>query len=247
MKESNQEWFQKWFDSPYYSILYKHRDLSEAESFLDALISFLKPLPRSTALDVACGQGRHSIYLNQKNFDVTGIDISQKNIEHNLKFKNDTLSFFVHDMRQPFKKNHFDHVLNLFTSFGYFENEDHNIQTIKAMSTALKSGGKFILDFMNTEKALTELKNQETKIIDKIEFKIERSVDNNFIVKEISVSDQGEKYTYKEKVKALTLSDFEKYFAMADLKIVNLFGDYKLNSFDAKNSDRLILIAEKNS
>ena len=245
MKVVNTDWFQEWFDSPYYSILYKDRNFSEAEKFLKNFILFLKPLPHSKMLDVACGQGRHSVYLNKNGFDVTGIDISKKNIEYNKKYENKKLSFVIHDMRECFQENYYDYAFNLFTSFGYFENENENINTIKAISNSLNHHGKLIFDFMNIEKIITELIKQETKIIDGIAFNITRSIINDFIIKEISFSDQGKDYSYKEKVKALRLNDFEKYFALAELKIVNLFGDYDLNPFDEKNSDRLILVAEK--
>src|SRR5436853_6516213 len=63
---TKREWFESWFDSPYYHVLYKERDDLEARSFLDSLIGYLNPAPGSTILDVACGKGRHSLYLNQK-------------------------------------------------------------------------------------------------------------------------------------------------------------------------------------
>src|SRR5438034_11636297 len=109
----HKEWFESWFNSPYYHILYKDRDESEARLFLDNLISFLKPPPGAKILDVACGKGRHSVYLNKKGFQVAGFDLSPENIAHNRQFENDTLSFSVHDMREVFRRNYFDYVLNL--------------------------------------------------------------------------------------------------------------------------------------
>ena len=58
-----QPWFKDWFNSPYYHQLYFNRDDREAAVFIDKLISYLKPAPDSTMLDVACGRGRHSIQL----------------------------------------------------------------------------------------------------------------------------------------------------------------------------------------
>src|SRR5439155_8599597 len=118
--------FESWFNSPYYHVLYKERNEKEAHSFLDMLIHFLRPMPGAKILDVACGKGRHSLYLNQKGFNVTGFDLSPENIDYDLQFQNDTLSFFRHDMREIFRVNHFDYVFNLFSSFGYFKEESDN-------------------------------------------------------------------------------------------------------------------------
>src|SRR6187455_1959490 len=101
-------WFESWFNSPWYHILYEHRDEQEAEEFLDALLDHLQPKPGSSMLDLGCGKGRHSIYLNQKGFNVTGIDLSPESIMHCRKWENETLSFFVHDMRHLFRTNDFD-------------------------------------------------------------------------------------------------------------------------------------------
>ena len=109
------EWFEDWFDSPYYHLLYKNRDYSEAESFIDNLISFLKPEEGSRFLDLGCGKGRHSIYLNKKGFDVTGIDLSENSIAAAKEFENEQQNFYVHDMRKLFRTNYFDCVVNLFT------------------------------------------------------------------------------------------------------------------------------------
>ena len=64
-------------------------------------------------------------------------------------------------------------------------------------------------------------------------------------VKEINFTDKGENYTFEERVKALTLDDFEKLFKANNLKIVHLFVVYKINDFDSKQSGRLIIVGEK--
>ncbi|MEP2509893.1 MAG: methyltransferase domain-containing protein, partial [Reichenbachiella sp.] len=78
---SKKQWFDEWFNTIYYHILYKHRDYEEAAKFLDHLINYFKIVPNSKILDLACGKGRHSIYLNKKGFDVTGVDLSEENIK----------------------------------------------------------------------------------------------------------------------------------------------------------------------
>lgn len=239
------EWFECWFDSSYYHILYKNRDFTEAELFIDKLISLLQPPKTNLFLDLGCGKGRHSIYLNKKGFDVTGIDLSEKSIAFARTEENGHLHFYKHDMRKIFRTNYYDVVVNLFTSFGYFEQDRDDNATINAVYKALKPDGFFVFDFMNSKKVIHNLPYNETKTIEGIEFKISKTLENNFIVKQIEFTDQGKKYHFQERVKALTLSDFEKYFEANKLKIVHLRGNYNLDTFDERSSDRLIIIAKK--
>ena len=73
-------WFAKWFNSPYYHLLYFKRDEAEAAKFINKLIDHLNPSPGSYMLDMACGRGRHARCLVARGFDVTGIDLSTDSI-----------------------------------------------------------------------------------------------------------------------------------------------------------------------
>jgi SAM-dependent methyltransferase len=239
------KWFENWFNSPYYHILYNKRDEKEAELFIDNLLHFLKPPKNAFFLDLACGKGRHSVYLNKKGYSVTGIDLSPESIAFAEQFTNDRLQFYMHDMRKPFRINYYNYVLNLFTSFGYFDRNKDDVAALKSAQKALLPGGIIVLDFMNVQKVITELPRHEIKANEGITFNIYKSIENNFIIKRISFSDKGKDYNFEERVKALTLADFEKYFAAANLKIVHLYGNYELGYFNPENSERLIIIAEK--
>ena len=144
-----------------------------------------------------------------------------------------------------YKENHFDIVTNLFTSFGYFENKDDEQKTINAIVGNLKSDGVLIIDFMNTKKIIANLISSEKKTIDGITFNIKRSVQNNHIIKDIEIIDDNEIQHFQEKVKAITLADFSVFVSNVGLNIIDIFGDYKLDDFDATISDRLILICKK--
>src|SRR4051812_40712138 len=110
------KWIEDWFGSSYYCLLYKHRGDDEAKLFLDNLIKFLKIQSGSVILDCGCGKGRHSFYLNEKGFEVTGLDISEANILESKKREKNNLVFFTHDMRNLFRINYYDVALSLFTS-----------------------------------------------------------------------------------------------------------------------------------
>jgi 2-polyprenyl-3-methyl-5-hydroxy-6-metoxy-1,4-benzoquinol methylase len=238
-------WFVNWFDSPYYHLLYKNRDNKEAQVFIDNLVSHLQIPKKSTILDVACGKGRHSIYCNAKGMNVVGIDLSNNSINIAKKNSNKNLQFSVYDMREVFKKNTFDIVINLFTSFGYFEKDEDEQKAINAMACNLKQEGILIIDFMNAKKAIRNLIKYEKKDVNGVTFNISRSIKNNYIIKDITFSNKKENFQFQEKVKALTLTDFSNLIKNAGLKIIDIFGNYKLEDFNALTSERLIIICKK--
>ena len=238
-------WFANWFDSPYYHTLYKNRDEKEAQVFIDNLVQHLQAPKGSTLIDIACGKGRHANYFNSLGLDVVGVDLSPNSIASATKNENATLQFAVHDMREVYQKNNFDVVTNLFTSFGYFEDNTDEQKAINAMASNLKSGGILIIDFMNVKKVIANLVLEEQKIIDGILFNITRTVENGHIIKDIEIIDGTEKQHFQEKVKAITLADYSNFISKAELKIIDIFGNYKLDSFDEDTADRLILICKK--
>lgn len=238
-------WFTTWFNTPYYHLLYKDRNHIEAQCFLSNLLQELNPTPNSKFLDVACGRGRHSIYINQQGFTVCGIDLSSESIDHAQQFENENLHFSVYDMRMDFQKDSYDYVLNLFTSFGYFQSEEDNQKAINSMANNLHTGGKIIIDFMNAKKVISNLAETELKKVDNIDFHIQRKVENRYIIKDIQFQDQGKEFHFQERVQALSLNDFSKYLQNSGLKVINLWGDYELNDFDVTTSNRLIIVAQK--
>ena len=68
---------------------------------------------------------------------------------------------------------------------------------------------------------------------------------NNHIIKDIEIIDGNETQHFQEKVKAITLADFSAFVSNVGLNIIDIFGNYKLDDFDATISDRLILICKK--
>jgi len=241
MKQTTSEWYTTWFDTPYYHILYKNRDDNEAQNFMRQLTDYLNLTPKSHILDVACGRGRHAIYLNKIGYNVTGIDLSQNSIDYAKKFETDGLRFERHDMCQPMGKT-YDAVLNLFTSFGYFEKDDYNINAIKAMKANMKPNAYGVIDFLNVQHTLKHLKSYDTKTVDDIEFKIQKWVEDGYIFKRIIFEAKGQNFDFTERLKCIDLKLFKTYFRAAGLQIKQAFGNYNLEDYNTKTSERLILI-----
>lgn len=241
MTKEHPQWFQSWFDTPYYHILYKHRDYQEAEVFIKNILTYLNLDKDDSILDLACGKGRHSIFLNSLGHKVTGLDLSKNNIEYAKKHESNSLSFEVHDMRNTYKIQ-FEVVLNLFTSFGYFEDEEDNYKVIKTIKSSLKQNGIGVIDYMNSPVVINNLIDHNTFQADGVQFELKRNYENGFITKHIEVKDAEKSFHFKEKVRAFSFVDFEVMLKNSGLHLIDCFGSYKLEPFNSKTSERLILI-----
>jgi len=240
-------WFKDWFNSPYYHQLYFKRDETEAAAFINKLIEHLKPQPGSQMLDVACGKGRHSIQLAEKNFRVTGIDLSEDSIREAKEEESENLEFFVHDMRLPFRINYFDYAFNFFTSFGYFKTRREHDNAIRTIAQSIKPNGVFVMDYLNVHYAEDNLVHKSDKEIEGVNYYITKWFDEDHFYKKIVVEDENlaEPLEYTEKVAKFSLGDFTEMFAYQGLQIQEVFGDYMFNNYDVKKSPRMIMIARK--
>jgi SAM-dependent methyltransferase len=239
------KWYQFWFNSPYYHILYSQRNDEEAELLIDNLSAHLRPKLDSKILDIACGRGRHAVYLNKKGYDVTGIDLSEQNIQYAKQFEQKNLHFYVHDMRKLSNINYYDYALNLFTSFGYFETEKDHVNALKAFRKGLKNDGILVMDYFNTQKITKNLTNQEIKTIDGIEFHLHKFVSEGKIIKHINFEHRLKDYAFEERVQAFLSDDFKRMFEKSGLILTETFGSYTLDPFNEATSDRLIMICKK--
>ncbi len=242
------EWFASWFDSPYYHLLYKHRNDDEAQIFIANLVQHLQLHSHSTVLDVACGKGRHALAFAQYGADVTGIDLSPESIQHAQQYEHSHLQFFVHDMRRLFRSNYFDVVCNLFTSFGYFHHERDHILAARSMAQALRPGGSLLIDFVNQAHALHNIqqKPHEQIISDNIQFDIKRTFTDTHYLKDIHITDGSQQFHFTEKVRRFTPDSLLSYFSQSPLTLRHIFGDYQLSSYHPEHSPRIILLLQKN-
>ncbi len=109
-------------------------------------------------LDLACGFGRHANRLAELGHQVTGVDITPAFLE---MARQDAARRGVHveyvqgDMRNITYRQEFDRVLSMFTSFGYFGDDD-NFKVLKNVARALKPGGLFCLDTMNRDRLVRQ-------------------------------------------------------------------------------------------
>jgi SAM-dependent methyltransferase len=170
------EWWRNLYSERFYFDIYQAEDLELAKTEVDDLVRALDLNPPTTILDCPCGYGRHSIELALRGFDVTGVDLSELQIEEARRiacergagarsidadaqsavavaqFPAAGARFVVADARAlPFPDGSFDLVLNLFLSFGYFEQESENEAMMRELVRVLKPGGRIVIDQWNRE------------------------------------------------------------------------------------------------
>jgi SAM-dependent methyltransferase len=238
-------WYQSWFDTPYYHLLYSHRDENEARLHIDQLMGYLAPEKNIRILDLACGKGRHAQYISKKGFDVTGYDLSKNNIEKASQSANKNLRFEVRDMRQFLGLDEFELVLNLFTSFGYFNTFEEHLVCFRRVNDALKSDGTFVLDYLNAKKIIDGLVPEELIHRNGIDFHINRFVQDSKIVKEIKFEADGKFHQYQESVQAFTQIDFQNMCDQSGFQLKTCLGNFDGTPYCPSSSNRLIIIAQK--
>ena len=148
------EWFEEWFNSEKYLIVYRHRNEAEAERIVNLILDNTDIKPGSDVIDLACGAGRHSILLAEKGFNVTAVDLSvhllnvarKRTEEQRLKIK-----FVNGDLRYFCITSKFDLAMNLFTSFGYFESDEDNFSLFATAFDLLNKNGYFVIDYFNAD------------------------------------------------------------------------------------------------
>ncbi len=245
---ADKAWFKDWFNSPYYHLLYQHRDENEAEQFIQRLISYLKPTKGTTMLDIACGKGRHSKALADMGYDVTGIDLSEASITDAKTEESATLHFYQHDMRRVFRINYFDFAFNFFTSFGYFKTRREHDNAIRMMADSIKPGGILVIDYLNVHYVESQLEPIVTTQVEDVKFHISKWQTAEHFFKQIQITDQehaAPRHLYTERVAKFSLGDFNDMLSYQHMQILEVFGNYQLGHYDIKLSPRMIIIAQK--
>lgn len=238
------DWFASWFNTTFYHDLYSKRNDDEAKGFMEYLSFRLKWNHNVTILDACCGAGRHALYLESKGFQVYGMDLSENNILTAQSLSRHPERWFISDVRSFRLPNQVDFALNLFTSFGYFENDDDHLRMLKTMNVNLKNNGIFVLDFLNLSFVQSNMKELEIIKGKLADYEINRGILQGKIVKRISFVSDDKSYCFEEKVMAYDQDQLRKLLERAGFDILNVWGDYQGNPVD-EYSPRCIFVSKK--
>ena len=236
------EWFERWFGKEYIA-LYPHRNVAEAEHIVALIEGLLGGKKVERVLDLACGAGRHSGILANHWWTV-GLDLSEVLLE--LAHRDAIPAEFVRgDMRVlPFADSAFDLVVNLFTSFGYFADDESHHRVVREVARVMRGGGTFVLDFLNTTQLRRTLVPYDEREIagSIVEQRREISGDGRYVIKHICIRGSGQEFT--ERVRLFDKDDLSAMMVDAGFHIEAVYGNYDASPVTG-DSPRVILFGRR--
>jgi SAM-dependent methyltransferase len=239
------EWFEQWFGEEYHA-LYPHRDDEDARRAVALIRSVISWRPGDRILDLACGPGRHAAELERLGAHVIGFDLSRAMLRRARERTNARL--VRGDMRAlPFRDGSFTLAVNLFTSFGYFLDDDEHRLVVRQVAAALVPGGHFVLDYLNAEQVrrTVQLSEQTQGPTERRSGpRVRRSIgaDGRFVIKEIEL--RGRARSFQERVRLYGADELAALCTDAGLRVVAQFGDYDAGA-PGPNAPRVILVAAR--
>lgn len=236
------DWFEEWFGVDYLRI-YQHRDESDAVRAIELIESNVRDRRIKSVLDLGCGAGRHTRLLEERWWTV-GLDLSMSLLRVARRETKESL-YVRADMRElPFGADTFDLVVNLFTSFGYFDDDREHARLLGCVGASMTRGGTLVIDFLNAAQVRHSLvpydERRENGIT--VEQRRQISPDNRFVEKRITLRERGKEYI--ERVRLLSPKDLERMLITAGFEVVNLFGDYEGGNW-SETSPRTIMFASR--
>ncbi|MDH4044139.1 MAG: class I SAM-dependent methyltransferase [Gemmatimonadota bacterium] len=219
------EWFEQWFGEEYLR-LYPHRDDADAGDAI-ALVDRVAPLRGRAVLDLACGPGRHAAQLQTRGARVVGLDLSFPLLIRARRRTGNLVAMVRADMRHlPFRPLSFDVIVNLFTSFGYFADDEQHQVVLRDAVALLRHGGTFVLDYFNATAVRRQLVPREDRVVGSQRVVIERRIapDERHVLKEMHILDDGRSFV--ERVRLFSRDDLVQLMQRAGLTVGQQFGDY---------------------
>jgi len=253
-EESLQEepdWFEEWFRSDFYLKLYSHRDHEEAEACVDLILRSVDlistPEKAIGALDLACGPGRHAIALAKRGLKVTAVDLSPTLLSYAHAEAEEAgvdVRFVRSDMRHIDFHEEFHLVLQLFTSFGYFEDRSEDALVLQRVRAALDKGGYYALDLINERQLRETIVPKSEKHLDGMVVREERRITEGRIEKRIIIpTKDGDEHEFVESVRLYSPETIEGMLYDAGFSPVHWFGDYEGNRYDPATSERMLVVS----
>lgn len=217
------EWFRDSFGEDYLR-LYPHRDEDEAERICALIVRTVGLQAGWRVLDVACGAGRHARAFRHAGARCTGVDLSAALLR--VARASTDADLVRADMRQlPIRPRSMHLVVNLFTSFGYFEHDAEHERALAEMTSAIQPGGWLVSDFLNPEAVRSGLVPRETLALGQGEpAHVTRTLspDGRYVLKTIDTAARS----WIERVRLFNAAEMTAMLEPLGVRIVHQFGDY---------------------
>lgn len=248
--ETPTPWYQLFFHDDYLRMYAPFLPSAQSSNESEAIQQLLSLTSNGHILDLCCGIGRHSIPLAQKGIQVTALDLSPTLLRHARKaieHQELPLNFIHADMRRLPFDNTFDAIINVFTSFGYLENEQEDQRVLQEVQKALKPGGLFLLENIHQVKVIRAFNPHGIiRYADGAIVLEERQLDLYHSRLEVEVTlippDQ-ESVRYHQSIRLYTITELCQMFESAGLEIISYYGGLDLSTFNP--GSRLVLIGRK--
>lgn len=243
------DWYEEWFGEEY-KLVYPHRNEAEAREQIEFLKKHIHLPEGAKVLDLCCGCGRHAVELKEQGYNVVGLDLSEELLDMACSRAvecNVDVRFIRCDMREIPYSNHFDLIVQFFTSFGYFADDADNQKVLSSIAEALRPGGKFLIDYMNPDNVVRNLVERDEKEISEGIYAIqERWIDvwAQRVNKKITLIKDGKESTYRESVRMYSHREMKDMLSATGLKLTETYGDFASSEY-TQDSPRMILMGEK--
>ena len=231
------EWFEAWFNDDYLA-LYPHRDDADAERLVAALLDRLPWHMGIRVLDVACGPGRHASAFEEAGALCFGVDLSMVLLRRARLVTDSAL--MRADMRAlPVRAGSMDLTVNLFTSFGYFDEDAEHREALAGMVRTVRSGGWFVLDFLNADMVRSSLIAEETLSLHGTPVAVHRRLADGgrYVHKSLTT---GDGRAWFERVRLFEADELEAMLEAAGVQVQIRMGNYD-GSPPAPRQPRLVL------
>jgi len=166
-------WYERddfWRD--FYPVLFDKARWERTPAAVDQLLALAPLAPGARVCDLCCGPGRHSLELSRRGFRVTGVDRTAGYLEEarrRAEAEGLEIEFVLDDMRRFRRPAAFDAAINLFTSFGYFEDPVDDLRVLENLHASLRPGGSLVMDLVGKEVVARVFRERDWSWIDETE------------------------------------------------------------------------------
>jgi len=244
-------WWDVYFNKLYLDMFQRILNPDRTAKEVAGVMALLDIEPGARILDLCCGQGRHAVRLSRAGFHLIGLDRSSYLLGHaqiEAKRANTNVHWVRGDMRLLPWQAEFDACINLFTAFGYFDDDAQNQQVLHQVHRVLKPGGLFFLDVSNRDYYLLHLwpkawrRDGETIILEETEFD---PITCRFTMTFTRLEgDQTESLNHS--VRHYTAAELSAMLRQAGLEPIEYYGEFDGTPFHL-HSQRMSIVARKES
>ena len=253
MTDPKPEWPVAFFDDDYLKI-YRPQFHPERTAAETRFIADLLALPAGgEVLDLACGFGRHAIGMAALGYRVTGVDFNPRYLEiatADAASAGVRVTWRTGDMRELGYERAFDGVYSFFTSFGYFE-DDENERVLAGVASAVRPGGRFLLDVANRDWVLTHPQQRTWTQRDDGALHTEESrldlLTSRVLSRQMLIHPEGGTHVTKEfSLRTYTCAELSALLRRHGFTVREVWGSVEREPY-SENSRRLAILSERDA